>query len=215
MGVTAAIRAVIALVILLIIVGVGWWITSMRADLAMAQENTKKLTESVGQQQAVIEQQNQDIQRIQRANSSLNATVRRQSQDVEALQKKFSQDAQGNSRDFGLFANEKPDLVERLVNRGTQAAYRCMELASGAPHTPEELAAKTSSDINKECPAIANPNYKPTAEVRSTAPSRTAPVSAPTPAPADTNTGPVTRPPPPVRPPPPSARRDDPDRGER
>ena len=210
MGVTAAIRAVIALVILLIVVGVGWWITSMRADLAMAQENTKKLTESVGQQQAVIEQQNQDIQRIQRANSSLNATVRRQSQDVEALQKKFSQDAQGNSRDFGLFANEKPDLVERLVNRGTQAAYRCMELASGAPHTPEELAAKTSSEINKECPSIANPNYKPTTEVRATAPSRT----AVTPAPVE-STGSVTRPPPPVRPPPPSARRDDDDRGEK
>lgn len=213
MGVTAAIRAVIALAILLIIVGVGWWITSMRADLATAQENTKKLTESVAQQQAVIDQQKQDIGQIQRANASLNNTIRRQSEDVQALQKKFSQDAQGNSRDFGLFASEKPELVERLVNRGTRNAYRCMELASGAPHTPEELAAKTSSEINKECPSIANPNYRPGTEVRSAAPSRV-PEAKPdaTPAPEAKPDTVTTRPPPPVRPPPPSVARDNADR---
>lgn len=199
MGATAALRAIIALVILLTVVGLGWWITSMRADLAVSQENTKRLLDSVSQQQVLIEQQKQDITRIQRANASLNDTVRRQSEDVLALQQKFSQDAQGNSRDFGLLASEKPDLIERLVNRGTKNAYRCMELASGAPHTPEELAAKTSSEINKECPTIANPNYRPGTEIRGAAPSRV------TESQSNTSTAQTTRPPPPVRPPPPTS----------
>lgn len=207
MGATAALRAIVALIILVLLVGVGWWITSLRANLAISEENTKRLTESVSQQQALIEQQRQDIGRIQRANASLNETVRRQSEDVQALQQKFSQDAQGNSRDFGLLASEKPDLMERLVNRGTKNAYRCMEIASGSPLTPEELAAKTSSEINKECPSIANPNYRPGNEVTSAAPVRSERPQAP---PASST---VTGPPPPVRPPPPSAVTNDNSRG--
>jgi len=46
------------------------------------------------------------------------------------------------------------------MNVATRNAMRCLEIASGAPRTQAELAAKNSSEINKECPALANPNYK-------------------------------------------------------
>jgi hypothetical protein len=38
-----------------------------------------------------------------------------------------------------------------------------LEIASGSPLTEKELAATKPSEINRECPAIANPNYKPAA----------------------------------------------------
>jgi len=38
---------------------------------------------------------------------------------------------------------------------------RCLEIASGSPLTDIERNAKLPSEINRECPNIANPNYKP------------------------------------------------------
>ena len=45
------------------------------------------------------------------------------------------------------------------INKGGKNAARCIELASGAEHTDEELKATKKSEINPECPALANPNY--------------------------------------------------------
>ena len=38
---------------------------------------------------------------------------------------------------------------------------RCVEIASGAPLTEKEKTATKKSEINSECPSIANPNYVP------------------------------------------------------
>ena len=107
-----------------------------------------------------MKQMAEDIAKIQDINRELAEQTTKHRAEVDALSRKFSQDAKGQPRDFGQFAKEKPELVERLVNRGTKNAMRCLEIASGAPRTPEELAAKSATEINKECPTIANPNYK-------------------------------------------------------
>jgi hypothetical protein len=61
-------------------------------------------------------------------------------------------------------AAEKPAVVEKLVNRGTKNALRCMELAAGAPLTEAEKAAKTPMEANRECPSLINSDY--TAPIR-------------------------------------------------
>jgi hypothetical protein len=45
------------------------------------------------------------------------------------------------------------------VNKGGVNAARCIELASGAEHTEAELKATLKSEINPECPSLANPNF--------------------------------------------------------
>ena len=107
-----------------------------------------------------MKQMTEDIAKIQDINRELAETTGRHRAEVDALTRKFSQDAKGQPRDFGQFAKERPELVERLVNRGTRNAMRCLEIASGAPRTSEEISAKSATEINKECPAIANPNYR-------------------------------------------------------
>ena len=52
-------------------------------------------------------------------------------------------------------------ILERIVNGGGKNAARCIELASGAEHTEAELKATLKSEINPECPALANPSYVP------------------------------------------------------
>jgi len=61
----------------------------------------------------------------------------------------------------GKLAIEKTAPVERIFNKGSDNAIRCIELASGAPHTEEELKATKKSEINPECPSLANPSYVP------------------------------------------------------
>ena len=156
----AVIRSIVALIIAVIIAAGLWYVSNVKADLVQSQENARRLEEGIKEQKDLLRQMVEDIAAIQQTNRDLQNLAERYRGEVDTLSKKFSQDARGNPRDFGQLAREKPELVERLVNRGTRNAMRCLELASGAAHTREELAAKSSAEINKECPAIANPNYR-------------------------------------------------------
>jgi len=159
-GIGASIKAIVALIITVIVAAGGWYVMNLKADLAISEENSKRLQEGVREQQALMKQMAEDIAKIQDINRELAEQTTKHRAEVDALSRKFSQDAKGQPRDFGQFAKEKPELVERLVNRGTRNAMRCLEIASGAPRTSEEISAKSATEINKECPAIANPNYR-------------------------------------------------------
>lgn len=160
-GLGAIIKSLAILTIVLVIAGGLWYVMNIKADLAQSEANNRTLTSAVEDQKNLIDRIQADVQNIQQANTELRDLGDKQRQELEVLSKKFSMDAKGNPRDFGNLAAEKPELVERLINRASRAVARCFEIASGAPRTKEELEARTSSEINKECPSIANPNYRP------------------------------------------------------
>jgi type II secretory pathway pseudopilin PulG len=160
-GIGPAIKAISLLIVVIVIAAGLWYVTGLRADLAISEQNNARLQEGVSAQQALMDQMRTDITQIQNINQDLKSENERQQAEVKALNNRFSQNARGEVRDFGALAAERPDAVQRAVNRGTVNAMRCLELASGAPHTEAELAAKTTSEINRECPSIANPNYQP------------------------------------------------------
>lgn len=163
MGITAAVRAIVALVILVILAGAGWWITGLRADLAVRENNERQLADAIKQQQEAMRQLQQDQARIAQANAELNGVIRMQNRDLDDMKTRFNTNAKGEQRNFGATAAAKPQSAERAVNRGTINAYRCLEIASGSPLTDAEKAAKTPQEINRECPSMANPNYQPSA----------------------------------------------------
>lgn len=163
MGITAAVRAIVALVILVILAAAGWWITGLRADLAVRENNERQLTDAIRQQQETLRQLQQDQAKIAQANAELNGVIRMQNRDLDDMRNRFNTNAKGEQRNFGATAAAKPQSAERAVNRGTTNAYRCLEIASGAPLTDAERAAQTPQEINRECPSLANPNYKPAA----------------------------------------------------
>ena len=94
-----------------------------------------------------------------------NFIIKTQNKDLNSLRDRFNTAANGEKRDFGTVAAAKPSQVETAVNRGTANALRCLEIASGAPLTDREKNAKLPTEINKECPSMANPSYKPTAGI--------------------------------------------------
>ena len=75
--------------------------------------------------------------------------------NIRNLESRLNKDG----RDIGELALKKPNLIEKTTNRAWANKQRCFELASGSKHTKLELDAVKPSQINSECPGLANPNY--------------------------------------------------------
>jgi len=151
-----SVRVIIMAVVFIGISGVGVYVMKLRSDNAILEANQIKLEMSIESQKKVIQKQKEDFSKILAANKKMNTLVNNLQKDIDALDKRFNKGA----RDFGKLANEKPKLVEKLINRGSERAGRCIEIAGGSPLTEKEINATKKSEINTECPSIANPNYE-------------------------------------------------------
>jgi hypothetical protein len=154
--------ATLVIVALLIILGF-WYTSGIKAKLALSQEFNTQLTENIKKQQAAIKQLQIEQQKIKKINKELNVLLNKQKKDLDSLRDRFTKSANGTPRNFGETAATRPDAIQRAINRGSLNALRCLEIASGAPLTETEKNATKLSEINKECPSLANPNYKPPA----------------------------------------------------
>ncbi len=146
-----------------VVMGGYAYIQSLKADLAVSEANNATLNTAVEQQREAISQIQRDVRESQRLNRELDTTVKLQNRDVENLRDKLQSktDAEGNRVTIGALAVKKTAVMEKKINQGTDNAYRCMEIASGSPLTEQEKNATKKSEINPECPSIANPNYQP------------------------------------------------------
>ena len=139
------------------VVGAGVYVMKLRSDNAILKANAVKMEEAISDQQELITQQKEDFKEIMAANQKMNELVGNLKKDLEDLDKRFNK----KNRDFGKLAIEKTGAIERIINKGGDAAARCLEIASGAELTEQEINATKKSEINRECPSIANPNYVP------------------------------------------------------
>ena len=139
------------------IAGAGMYVMKLRSDNAILKANQTKLEGAIAEQNKVLEQQKQDFEAIMESNKKLNVLINTFKKDLEDLDQRFTK----KNRDIGKLAIKRTEAIERIINKGGKNAARCIELASGAEHTEEELKATLKSKINPECPALANPNYVP------------------------------------------------------
>jgi multidrug resistance efflux pump len=135
---------------------------TVKADLETAKANNLILEQSVEGQKAVIAQQQADFTAILAANETLQEQNKVLAAEFSALDERFNKiNGQGEVRDIGKLAVERSRSVERVINSASAKAMRCVEIAMGSPLTEKEENATTKSEINSECPSIANPNYIP------------------------------------------------------
>ena len=151
------------IVIMLAGAGGGFmYVKNLKADLATSEANNLKLEQSVESQKAVITQMKADFE----AMTKIKAEIEKQNKvllaEFKALDKKFNKiNGKGEVRDIGDLATKRPESVEKIINKGSNNAMRCQEIAMGSPLTEKEKNATKKSEINSECPSIANPNYVP------------------------------------------------------
>jgi hypothetical protein len=140
--------------------GAGLYVMKLRSDNAILKANQIKLEEAVASQQELIEQQKADFETIMAANEKLQVTRDILQKELQNLDDKFNKtNASGKKRDIGDLAVNRPESVERVINRASDNALRCVEIAMGSPLTEKEINAVKPSEINSECPSLANPNY--------------------------------------------------------
>ena len=137
-------------------VGVSY-VYKLKADNATLKSNQVKMEQALDAQAKYIEQQKKDFEAIMKANQEVNKLVGNLKKDIDDLDKRFNK----GTRDLGKTAMERPEAMERIINKASDKALRCVEIAGGSPLTEQEKKATKKSEINSECPAIANPAYKP------------------------------------------------------
>ena len=151
--------------VLVMLAGAGggfMYVKNLKADLATSEANNAKLEQSVESQKAVIEQMKADFEAITKIKAEIEKQNKILKAEYAALDQKFNKiNGKGEIRDMGKLATEKAKLIEKIINKGSANAKRCVEIAMGSPLTEKEKNASKNSQINSECPSIANPNYVP------------------------------------------------------
>ena len=133
--------------ILVMLAGAGGgflYVKKLQKDNEILKLNQAKLETAVEDQKGVIEQQTKDFKKIRSTLTKLEEENAKLLKDKADLSKRLGK------HDIGNLAENKPGLVEKIINKASDSAARCMEIASGSPLTEEEL----NGTPNRECPSF-------------------------------------------------------------
>ena len=133
--------------VLVMLAGAGGgylYINKLQKDNAILKSNQIKLESAVEDQKAVIESQAEDFKKIRSTLTKLEEENAKLQKDKQDLSKRLGK------HDIGNLAENKPGLVEKIINGASKSAARCVEIASGSPLTEEEL----NGTPNRECPSF-------------------------------------------------------------
>jgi predicted transcriptional regulator len=120
------------------------YVQKLQKDNATLKSNQIKLESAVEDQKNVIESQAADFKKIRGTLDKLETENAKLKKDKDSLTKRLGK------HDIGNLAENKPGLVERIINGASKNATRCAEIASGSPLTEEEL----NGTPNRECPSF-------------------------------------------------------------
>ena len=132
---------------LILLAGAGGgylYVNKLQKDNAILKTNQIKLETAVAESNQVIEQQSKDLKKIRSTLKEVEELNDRLQADKDSLNKRLGK------HDIGNLAENKPGLVEKIINKASDSAARCVEIASGSPLTEEEL----NGTPNRECPSF-------------------------------------------------------------
>ena len=133
--------------VLVMLAGAGGgylYVQKLQKDNATLKANAIKLESAVNEQKQVIESQAADFKKIRSTLDKLEQENAKLQKDKQDLSKRLGK------HDIGNLAENKPGLVERIINGASKSAARCVEIARGSPLTEEEL----NGTPNRECPSF-------------------------------------------------------------
>ena len=138
------IKIILALVLLAGAGGGYLYVNKLQKDNAILKTNQIKLETAVAESNQVIEQQSKDLKKIRSTLKEVEELNDKLQADKDSLNKRLGK------HDIGNLAENKPGLVEKIINKASDSAARCVEIASGSPLTEEEL----NGTPNRECPSF-------------------------------------------------------------
>ena len=138
------IKLVLAIIVMIGAGGGYLYVNKLQKDNATLKTNQIKLESAVEDNNKVIEQQIEDINKIRNTLEIVEEEKKKLEKDKDDLNKRLGK------HEIGNLAENKPGLVEKIINKASKNAQRCVEIASGSPLTEEEL----NGTPNRECPSF-------------------------------------------------------------
>ena len=120
----------------------------LQMQSAQLEQNQKTLESAMADQQALIVEKQKQADEIAKSNNALRSEQSRLESEKDNLAKKLGK------HELDILAQNKPGLVQRIINRASVNVMRCFEIATGSPLTHDELQADKPSLYNRECPTI-------------------------------------------------------------
>lgn len=137
----------ILFVVIIVMGGIGYlYYKDTQSKMSILTANNAKLETAVALSEDAIASLQADYAAAQEETRRINTAyteIRRQNNRLSEKLKDV---------DLSLLAAERPDSIERAINRGTANAGRCFEILSGAPLTETESNATSGEAFNRECP---------------------------------------------------------------
>ena len=136
-------------------VGFGLWkyYTHTQETIRVYAENAAKAEMAQAETQAALNQTIKDLESVQQQFNQVSKEFKAAEGRVKGLENKLKE------HDLAFLAENKPGLVEKVIDKGSKDMLRCLEIISGSPLTEEELNVTKKSKANTQCPDLANPNY--------------------------------------------------------
>ena len=126
------IRLALILIILASVGGGYWYVQKLQKDNAILKANQIQLETAVADQKNVIEQQTNDLKKIRSTLEKVEELNDKLQADKDNLNKRLSK------HDIGNLAENKPGLVEKIINKASDSAARCCLLYTSP--SPRDLS---------------------------------------------------------------------------
>ena len=124
MFILGKIKLLITVVLMLGLAGGVAYVYKLRGDNAILKSNQIKLESSIEEQKEVIASQKADYEKIISINDELNKKINTINQSKKELEKKLAK------HDLNYLATEKPKLIERIINKGSDKIMNEMNEAT-------------------------------------------------------------------------------------
>ena len=118
------VKLLITVVLMLGLAGGVAYVYKLRGDNAILKSNQVKLESAIEDQKEVIASQKADYEKIISINDELNKKINTINQSKKELEKKLAK------HDLNYLATEKPKLIERIINKGSDKIMNEMNEAT-------------------------------------------------------------------------------------
>ena len=130
-------------------------IQKLTSNIATLESNNKQLQTAINKSNETVDYLQNSYKQIQDQYNMAQADLQNIRSQNDELKQKLGK------HELGVLAENKPYLVEKIINTASKKANRCFELLSGAPLTEEEKNAKNEKEFNSECPFLFNALLNP------------------------------------------------------
>jgi hypothetical protein len=127
-----------------------WYYNDTQERLSVLNRNNAKLETAVAISEETVSTLQSDFARANQELTQVNQSLAQSRRDNSQLREKLSE------HELGYLAEQKPGLVEPIINRATENVNRCFELLTGAEPTTAERNAVNGNEFNSECPWLYN-----------------------------------------------------------